>query len=287
MMTFLRSILLLILLAVAPAAFAKDAESRFAPLDDFLVHYQSWGKASDPAVILIHGFTLDGSFWNHQIPVLAKARRVIALDLPGHGQSGKPRDIAYNQTLFARAVEAVAKDAGLDRAALVGHSMGLPVIHTVLRRGQLKVERAVFVDGAVILKPGDPAARAAAEQWGAAMVQGLKSPGHDLVLEQFLAPMMILTPPAEKKRVLDKSRMIERHVAASTFEHIGDDEVWAPIRHDIPVLALYARMSSTGIKDWLAAAYPKARLVIWDDVDHFPHLAKPARVNKELLGFLK
>lgn len=287
MMTFIRPVVLLILLFACPAAFATDSEQRFAPLDDFLVHYQSWGRVGAPAVILVHGFTLDGNFWNHQVPALAKTRRVIALDLPGHGQSGKPRDIAYTQTLFARAVEAVAKDAGLDRAALIGHSMGLPVIHTVLRRGQLKVERAVFIDGAVIIKPTEPAARAAAEQWSAAMVLGLRGPGHDLVLEQFLAPMMTKTPPAEKKRILDKSRLIERHVAASTFEHIGDDEVWAPIRHDIPVLALYAKASSTGIKDWLAATYPKADLVIWDDADHFPHLAMAQRVNAALLDFLK
>jgi pimeloyl-ACP methyl ester carboxylesterase len=286
-MRFFRPLLLLVLLIAAPAAFARDAEQRFAPLDDFLVHYQSWGKVGDPAVILIHGFTLDGSFWNHQIPALAKTRRVIALDLPGHGQSGKPRDVAYTQILFARAVEAVAKDAGLDHVALVGHSMGLPVIHTVLRRGQIKVRRAAFIDGAIIIKPGDPAARAATEQFVAAMVQGLSSPGHDLVLEQFLVPMMTKTSPEERKRVLDKSRLTERHVAASTFEHMGDDAVWAPIRHDIPVLALYAKASSTGVKDWLAATYPKARLVIWDDVDHFPQIAKPERVNKELLDFLK
>lgn len=286
-MAVLRIILIGLLLIASPQAFAKDGESRFTPLDDFLVHYKSWGNPASPAVILVHGFTLDQSFWNHQVPALAKTRRVIALDLPGHGESGKPRDVAYTQDLFARAVEAVARDSGISRAALVGHSMGLPVIHSVLRRGQLAVDRAVFIDGAIILKPAEPAARAAIEQFIANMVKGLAGPGHDLVLEQFLLPMMALTPPGEKARVLAQARKLDSHVAASTFGHIGDDAVWAPIRHELPVLALYAKVSAAEAKEWLAATYPKAKLIIWDDVDHFPQLAKPERVNKELAAFLR
>ena len=150
--------LLLVLLppAVAPApAWAKDGQSRYAGADGVLVHYKSWGKGSP--VILIHGFTLNQSFWRHQVPELAKTHRVVALDLPGHGDSGKPRDTAYTMDFYAQAVEAVAQDAGIARAALVGHSMGLPVIHTVLRRGKLTVDKAVFVDGAILVHSADPA----------------------------------------------------------------------------------------------------------------------------------
>ncbi|MBX9634262.1 MAG: alpha/beta fold hydrolase, partial [Magnetospirillum sp.] len=134
MMRFLRPILLFVLLLAAPAAFAKDAApaavvkdaapaavvkdgvSRFVGLDDFLIHYKSWGKADAPAVILIHGFTMDQSSWSRQVPALAKTHRVIALDSPGHGDSGRPRDVVYTMDLYARAVEAVAKDAGVSHA---------------------------------------------------------------------------------------------------------------------------------------------------------------------------
>jgi len=63
--------------------------------------------------------------------------------------------------------------------------------------------------------------------------------------------------------------------------------VWAPARFDVPVLALYARMSEAGVKDWLTATYPRHKLVVWDDVGHFPQLEQPQRVNKEILDFLK
>lgn len=288
MARLLRPLLVLLLVLVALPAAAKDGESRYAGLDGFLVHYKSWGKVGAPAVILIHGFTLDQSFWNHQVPALAKTHRVIALDSPGHGDSGAPQDVAYTMTLYARAVEAVAKDAGLSHAALVGHSMGLPVIHTVIRRGQLKVDRAVFVDGAILAPLADAQAQAGQDKFLADMQAGLRGDDYKLVLEQFFLGFMQKMPPAEAKRVLVAVRRADHHMAASTFEHFADADVWAPARFDVPVLGLYAKTSlDKGAKQWLDATYPRNKLVVWDDVDHFPQLEQVDRVNKALLGFLK
>ena len=286
MARLLRPLFLFLLLLASPA-LAKDGESRFAGMDDFLIHYKSWGKAEAPAVILIHGFTLDQSFWRHQVPALAKTHRVIAMDSPGHGDSARPRDVDYTMTLYARAVEAVAKDAGVSHAALVGHSMGLPVIHTVVRRGVLKVDKAVFVDGAILALPADPKVRAAEEKMIADLKAGLKGPDYRLVLEQFFKGFMQKVPPAEAKPLLAKVHEADHHMVASTFDHFTDADVWAPARFDVPVLGLYAKMSEAGVKDWLNANYPKHKLIIWDDVDHFPQLEQPKRVNKEIADFLR
>lgn len=288
-MALFRPLLLVVVLLVAAVpALAKDGESRFAGLDDFLIHYKSWGKPTAPAVILVHGFTLDQSFWRHQVPTLAKSYRVIAMDSPGHGESGHPRDVAYTLDLYARAVEAVAKDAGVSHAALIGHSMGLPVIHTVLRRGQLKVDKAVFVDGAVLEPAADPQVRANQEKFMADMVAGLKSPDYRVVLEQFFKGFMPKVPPDEAKLLLAKTREADQHVLVSTFEHFADAGVWAPARYDVPVLGLYAKATvDKGIKPWLDAHYPRNTLMVWDDVDHFPQLEQPQRVNKAIVDFLK
>lgn len=284
MPTILR-VLLLVVLLVPAAAWAKDGQSRYAGADGVLVHYKSWGQGSP--VILVHGFTLNQSYWSHQVPALAKTHRVVALDLPGHGDSGKPGDAVYSMDFYARAVEAVAQDAGLNHAALVGHSMGLPVIHTVLRRGKLKVDRVAFLDGAIMHHPSDPVLRAQNDAWMKAMVEGLKSPGYQLVIEQMFQNFTTKVSAAQKKDLLAQGRAVDQHVAVSTFEHFDDPTVWAPARHQVPALALYAAMSQAGVKDWLAQNYPKARLVVWDDVDHFLQLSQPERVNKALLGFLK
>lgn len=289
MSRLLRPFLALVLLLVLPvAAQAKDGESRFAGLDDFLIHYKVWGKAGDPAVILIHGFTLDQSLWRHQVPVLAKGHRVIALDSPGHGDSARPQDVTYSMTLYARAVEAVAKDAGVSRAALIGHSMGLPVIHTVLRRGQLTVDKVVFVDGAILAPHADAKARAEEEKFLAEMRAGLAGPDYRLVLEQKLfLPVTTKLSAADLKPMLARLRDVDHHMVADTFKHFTDPEVWAPARFDVPALGLYAKMSEAGVKDWLKANYPRHKLLVWDDVDHFPQLEQPQRVNREILDFLK
>jgi len=52
-------------------------------------------------------------------------RRALLVDLPGHGQSEKP-DVAYTQERFARAIEPVMRHADVERAVLLGHSMGGP-----------------------------------------------------------------------------------------------------------------------------------------------------------------
>ena len=114
------AVALVFALALAPSArpvinSTKDekksvkAESRFTKLDGARIHYVNYGKGSE-ALVLIHGWTCNLDNWRDQMPDFAKRNRVIAIDLPGHGQSDKPQ-ITYSMDLFARAVEAVLRDA--------------------------------------------------------------------------------------------------------------------------------------------------------------------------------
>src|SRR6266550_1338993 len=141
---------LLLALALAPAAFAEKSKppagkSHFAKLDGARIHYINYGKGRE-ALVLIHGWTSNLEFWRDQIPDLAKRNRVIALDLPGHGLSDKPQ-ITYSMDLFARAVDAVLRDAHVDRTVLVGHSMGTPIARQFYRKYPQKTLAIVIVDG--------------------------------------------------------------------------------------------------------------------------------------------
>jgi len=100
------------------------AGSRLAWLGSVKIYYMNYGQGGE-ALVLIHGWTQSIDAWRDQIPELAKRNRVIAIDLPGHGESDKP-DTKYSMDYFARAVEAVMRDAKVKRAVLVGHSMGTP-----------------------------------------------------------------------------------------------------------------------------------------------------------------
>jgi pimeloyl-ACP methyl ester carboxylesterase len=86
----------------------------------------SWGAASDPPVLLVHGVTSNGGIWWRVAPALAAPRRrVVAVDMPGHGGTAKgPRPHLFAAT--AAELVAFVHAAGLDvpNLAVVGHSWG-------------------------------------------------------------------------------------------------------------------------------------------------------------------
>jgi pimeloyl-ACP methyl ester carboxylesterase len=101
-------------------------------------------------IVFVHGMVGYAGFWNSALAASADRRRAIALDLRGHGNSGAPKDGAYDVESCADDVDAVFDALGLDGAVLVGHSYGAFVtIETAARRPNV-VRRLVLVD-----PPGD------------------------------------------------------------------------------------------------------------------------------------
>ena len=101
-------------------------------------------------------------FWREQVPLLADQARLILIDLPGHGQSDKPQ-ADYSMDFFAEAVLAVLRDAKVDKATFIGHSMGAAVLCRVHHHAPEKVAALVSVDGLLL-----PAAQPARRDAGAA-----------------------------------------------------------------------------------------------------------------------
>lgn len=121
------------------------AKSHFARLGTNKVHYLTAGKG-DRTIVFVHCWAGNSGFWREQLPALADKARLILVDLPGHGQSDKPRG-DYSMDFFASAVLAVMRDARVDRATLIGHSMGVAVICRVHAQAPGKVAALVAVDG--------------------------------------------------------------------------------------------------------------------------------------------
>jgi len=87
------------------------------------VHYLHWGDVQRPGIVLVHGGAAHARWWGFTAPLLASEYRVAALDLSGHGESGRRPE--YPRALWAREALAVARDAGFPGPPiLVGHSMG-------------------------------------------------------------------------------------------------------------------------------------------------------------------
>lgn len=98
-------------------------------------------------VVLIHGWGASSYSYSGVMPPLAGAgRRVIAVDMPGHGLSFKPEDDSvYDIEFMAGTVMAVIQQLGLEKFVLVGHSMGGAISALIASRMGESIERLVLV----------------------------------------------------------------------------------------------------------------------------------------------
>jgi pimeloyl-ACP methyl ester carboxylesterase len=128
----------------ASTAFALSA------LDRTPLFYELAGPlAGDRAVVLLDGIGCDGYVWKYLRPLLAAEHQVLHPHYRGHGRTPQPRDAArIGIADLADDVVAVMDDAGVDRAVLAGHSMGVQVALEVVRRHPARAAGLVLLCGA-------------------------------------------------------------------------------------------------------------------------------------------
>ena len=131
---------------VAPGSWlaAASLEARYETIDGHRLRYVRAGAG--PAVVLVHGFGSSLYTWKDVIPALAAGHDVVALDLPGFGQSDQPADLSFED--FPRAVLGLMDRLGIERAALVGNSMGGATVAVVAAERPERVNALVLIDAA-------------------------------------------------------------------------------------------------------------------------------------------
>lgn len=95
-------------------------------------------------IVLVHGFTGSAYEWIYNIPSLQKKYTVIALDLPGHGRTDKPR-VDYDYDFFAVFLNDFFITMGISKAVLFGHSMGGIITMYFCIKFSAKVEQLVSI----------------------------------------------------------------------------------------------------------------------------------------------
>ncbi|MFI9383609.1 alpha/beta fold hydrolase [Kutzneria sp. NPDC052558] len=103
---------------------------------------RTWGSPSSPAMVLLHGVTGTGDTWAEFAPRFADRWRLIAPDQRGHGRS--PRADAYSFDLFADDLHGLLDAYDIERAVLVGHSMGGVVAYRYAERHPERVAAMVL-----------------------------------------------------------------------------------------------------------------------------------------------
>lgn len=130
-----------------PAAGTDHPDVEFGTAisaDGVQIRYECRGRG-EPTLIFVHGWCCDRSYWHEQLPHFARKYRVVAIDLAGHGESGRNRK-AWTIAAFGDDVAAVAAKLGLKQVVLIGHSMGGSVIVKAAPKISSRVLGLVAVD---------------------------------------------------------------------------------------------------------------------------------------------
>jgi pimeloyl-ACP methyl ester carboxylesterase len=278
--------LVLLVPAMLSPSLAADSASHFAPFDAVKVHYESYGSGKE-AVVFIHGWTCDLTFWRGQAPVY-RNRRSLLIDLPGHGQSDKP-NVAYPMEYFARGIEAVLRDAGVERAVLVGHSLGGPIAYSFIRLFPEQAKALVLVD-ATVSAVADKASYLAAQQ--VRYQQKAENLSGAMGEKNFLAAVNSMfsakTPATLRDLIRAKMLATPEHVRVAAVTSPSEVYPAAPGEmFDIPALAIQA--AQKGTEERAAAMrtiFPKLRLEKWVGSGHFLMMEDPERFNQSLVKFL-
>ncbi|HZF26962.1 MAG TPA: alpha/beta hydrolase [Steroidobacteraceae bacterium] len=129
---------------VDTATTSAGGERAVPSEDGVAISYRVLGKG-EPALIFIHGWCADSTYWDAQLDAFSRRYTVVTLDLAGHGDSGTAR-AEWTMDAFGDDVVSVAKQIPNRQLVLVGHSMGGPVALEAARRLKGRVIGIVGVD---------------------------------------------------------------------------------------------------------------------------------------------
>jgi pimeloyl-ACP methyl ester carboxylesterase len=258
--------------AATPAAAAGFVAGPRGP-----IRVDDGGAGPGVAVLFVHGAGGDRSAWRHQLEHLRRARRAVALDLPGFGESPAPAGGDWSVPAMAEAIGAVADTLGLGRFVLVAHSYGGAPASAYAGAHPERLAGVVFVDAM-----GDQKGATAAEREEEAA--SLMPERYWATMEARFAFILKGATPGTQAEVMAQLRRTDpaavRGALDSTHEH---DAAAALARFTGPRLAIAARQ----FEQWgIQAQVPGIPAQVLDGVSHWPMLDAPDQVNARLDAFL-
>jgi pimeloyl-ACP methyl ester carboxylesterase len=240
------------------------------------LRYREAGAArtDSPPLLFIHGAGASSAVWLGTLHRLARSRRGVALDLPGHGRSeGKVSTIAEMRD----AVGLAAATLCLGRSVLVGHSMGGLVALAAALEWPEKVAGLVLVGSAARLGVGEPFLRVVRDEWArwpTFLAEGAYSPE---------------TPADVRRRGAGIACAASQEQTLADYVALGQVDLrprLAELR--VPTLVVHGAHDVMALPKWGAAAaasIPGARLVELPRCGHMPMHEQPEALAEALRDF--
>lgn len=253
-------------------------------VDGVRVSYLSPGAVGDgaPSLVLIHGSGVSARYWLEQLEGLADVARVVAVDLPGHGDSDPVHDPSLES--YAATVAGLIRALDLGPSILIGHSLGGAVALTLAAR-QPELARALVLIASCAKLPPSNAALEHLFAW-------LPGPVRRLVF--FATAKRLLFSPGAAP---DTVRLAMEEIRGCRLETLRRDIAVATamdLRHlaaavSVPTVVIAGSrdaLTPPALSVALGEAIPQARVVVLEGAGHMVHLEAPGRVNDEIRALI-
>lgn len=260
------------------------------------VRYRDVGEG--PPVLLLHGLGTSMVTWFYNLSALVKSGfRVLAMDLPGHGDSDKPKDLVYDPNGAVELIRQFLDTLGLSKISLVGNSAGGLVVGMFSLAYPQRVDKLVLVAAGGLGREVTWVLRAVSVPvLGELLYQpALQSP-ENLARHIFHRPPPFLPevlPEMERVRTLPGARRAAIKSIRSSISLVGQRKerflldrlkgfprpvltVWGANDAILPVSQARAAKS----------VLPSAEVSIMPECGHWPHMEKPELFNHTLIQFL-
>jgi len=254
--------------------------------DSERIAYNVYGTGRT-SLIFVHGWSCDSRYWKNQTSVFSKDYQVITVDLAGHGNSSSNR-IDYTMLSFARDIKAVIDREKINRAILIGHSMGGDVI---AETSQLIPKEIISIIGIDTFQNVD-------EKISQEALDEMIEPFENNFVnaaQSFVLPML---PKETDKELINwiKEDMSSapKNIALSAFrnyigQYVNSEATQVFESIIVPVVSINARLWPTKPED-NRKHIKNYKLFYIEETGHFPMMEKPEEFNrllKEALKYIK
>lgn len=263
----------------------SKSECDFARLSNGLrLAYVEQGRRNGPAVVLLHGYTDSHRSFDLLRPHLPASWRVIAMTARGHGESDRPA-AGYEISNMAADVRALLDALDVERAVIVGHSMGAAIALLFAAAYPERVAGLVLV-GAFASFQDNPGVAELAQT--VASFEEAVDPEFVQAFQESTFEEMI--PQRFLDVVIDESLRCPAFVWRAVLEALPNAAIIdAALRVQAPALLIHGEKDAfVPISDQLILrdTLPSARIFVMDGVGHTPHWERPAETSGLIQGFV-
>jgi len=256
-----------------------------------------------PVVLLVHGMAGSAATWKHVLPALARRFTVVAPDLLGHGESGKPRRGEYSLGAHANVLRDVLHVLGHDRATMVGQSLGGGLVMQLAYQFPERCERLVLVGSGGLGREVS------------VLLRALTFPGAEYAFPLVCTPSLrdafnqvaswlyrvgVRAVPSIEEVWRSYCSLADADTRRAFFRtlqaviDIGGQSVTATDRlyltSQVPSLIVWGaddRLIPVSHATAAHEAMPASRLEIFEGAGHYPHCENPERFVEVLVDFIE